>query len=88
MLSDVYEKISRATVRITNGQSVIGSGFIFDTEGHVLTANHVISNLQQIYIIMDDGKISKATITGYSQFSDVAVLKLEKSPSIEPPPAG
>jgi len=84
--SDVYNKISQATVRITNGQSVIGSGFIFDTEGHVLTANHVISNLQQIYIIMDDGKISKATITGYSQVSDVAVLKLESSPSIEPPP--
>jgi S1-C subfamily serine protease len=84
--ADVYEKISRSTVRITNGQSVIGSGFIYDTKGHVLTANHVISNLQQIYVIMDDGKVSKATVTGYSQLSDVAVLKLESSPSIEPPP--
>ncbi len=83
---NVYEKVSRATVRITNGQRVIGSGFFFDNEGHVVTAQHVISALTQIYIIMDDGRVSRATATGSCQYSDVAVLKLEISNSIEPLP--
>jgi len=83
---NIYEKVRWATVRITNGQSVVGSGFFFDNEGHVVTAQHVIAALTQIYVIMDDGKVSKATTIGSCQYSDVAVLKLENIPSIEPPP--
>jgi S1-C subfamily serine protease len=76
---DVFETVSRVTVRITNGQSVIGSGFIYTTDGYVLTAYHVVQDLSQIYVIMDDGKVSKAVVTGFSQPSDVAVLKLQDS---------
>jgi len=83
---NIYEKVSRATVRITDGQDVVGSGFFFDNEGHVVTAQHVISALTQIYVITDDGRVSKATTIGSCQYSDVAVLKLENSPSIESPP--
>jgi S1-C subfamily serine protease len=82
---DVYEKVSQATVRITNGQSVVGSGFFFDDKGHVVTAQHVISALTQIYIITDNGSVSKATTAGSCQYSDVAVLKVEISNAIKPP---
>ena len=83
---NIYEKVSRATVRITDGQIVVGSGFFFDNEGHIVTAQHVISALTQIYVIMDDGRVSIATTAGSCQYSDVAVLKLENIPSIEFPP--
>jgi len=86
--SEVYEKVIQATVRITDGQNTAGSGFISDTAGHVITAHHVIDGLSQIFVIMYDGTISKATTVGYCQFSDVAVLKLEDNPSIEPLPLG
>ncbi len=86
--SEVYEKVIRATVRITDGQSTVGSGFIYDTQGHVVTAHHVIDGLSQIFVMMYDGRISKATTVGYCQFSDVAVLKLKDNPSIEPLPMG
>jgi S1-C subfamily serine protease len=82
----IFENISRVTVMITDGTNGIGTGFIYDTEGHVVTAYHVIKELSPIYVIMNDGKVSYATITGYSEFSDIGVLKLENSPSIEPPP--
>jgi S1-C subfamily serine protease len=85
---EVYEKVSQATVRINNGQSTAGSGFILDTEGHVITARHVVDGLSPIYVIMHDGMISKATVVGSCEFSDVAVLQLEKNPDIEPPPLG
>jgi len=86
--SEVYENVIQATVRITDGQYTAGSGFIYSTAGHVITAHHVIDGLSQIFVIMYDGTISKATTIGYCQFSDVAVLKLEGNPSIEPLPLG
>jgi 2-alkenal reductase len=82
--SAVYEKVIRATVRVSDGQSIIGSGFIYDNQGHVITAYHVINGLSPIYIELDNGQVSRAVITGSSSFSDIAVLKLEDSPSIEP----
>jgi S1-C subfamily serine protease len=85
---NVFEMVSRVTVRITNGQSVIGSGFIYNTDGYVLTAYHVVQDLSQIYVIMDDGTVSKAGITGFSQPSDVAVLKLQNNQLAGPPLIG
>jgi S1-C subfamily serine protease len=84
----VYQKAVRATVRITNGQATNGSGFIYDASGHVVTAYHVVSSLSPIYIMMYDGRISRASIQGYCPFSDVAVLKLDVNPSIDSLPLG
>jgi S1-C subfamily serine protease len=84
----LYEKAVRATVAISNGKLTAGSGFIYDTEGRVVTAYHVVSGLSPIYIIMYDGRVSRADIAGYSEVSDIAVLKLETNPAIEPLPLG
>ncbi len=81
---EIYEKVSRVTVRISNGQSTVGSGFILDNERHVITAQHVVDGFYPIYVILHDGMISSATIIGQCKFSDIAVLKLDKNPGIEP----
>jgi S1-C subfamily serine protease len=83
-----YRKVSPATVRITDGLNVIGSGFIYDAQDHVVTAYHVIEGLTPIIAITDDGRIFTASVTGYSQISDVAVLKLNGDPAITPPVLG
>ncbi|HEY82947.1 MAG TPA: PDZ domain-containing protein [Dehalococcoidia bacterium] len=80
----VYQKVSQATVRISNGERTIGSGFIFDSEAHVLTAYHVVEDLDKIYVVFPDGRISPAAITGSDFFSDVAVLELEEELAVEP----
>lgn len=82
----IYQTVDRATVSITNGNSIIGAGFIFDDDAHVLTANHVIDSLSSIYVVLSDGRISKATLTGRDEYSDIAVLKLDSDAGIEPPP--
>jgi len=84
--SEVYQRVSQATVRINDGQSTVGSGFILDADGHVVTAHHVVENLSQIYVILPDGMVSEATNIGHCQHSDIAVLELEDNPAIEPPP--
>jgi len=83
--NEVYQQVSQATVRISNGERTIGSGFIFDNEVRVLTAQHVVENLSEIYVVLPDGRISTATNTGSCIFSDVAVLTLEDELVVEPP---
>ena len=80
----VYQRVSQATVRISNGERTIGSGFILDNEAHVVTAHHVVENLTQIYVVLPDGRISKATNAGSCLYSDIAILTLEDKLAIEP----
>jgi S1-C subfamily serine protease len=84
----VYRTVSPATVRITNGESVIGSGFIYDSQRHVVTAWHVVEGLSPIIAITADGRLFDARVAGYSDISDVAVLELSGDPAISPPVIG
>ena len=81
----VYQKVNQAVVRISNGQGTAGSGFIYSSEGHVLTAHHVIDKLDEIYVIIPDGKVFPADVVGSCAFSDVAVLKIDAIPGAELP---
>jgi S1-C subfamily serine protease len=81
---EVYRRVNQSVVRISNGQRTVGSGFIYDSEGDVLTAHHVIEDMEEIYVIASDGKVFPAGLIGSSVFSDVAVLKLDGTPDVEP----
>jgi S1-C subfamily serine protease len=70
----LYEEVSQSIVRISDGENMLGSGFAFDAEGHILTNNHVIKGHNLIYIISADGRTAMATIIGSCEHSDVAVL--------------
>lgn len=82
--NEVYQEVRQAIVRISNGERTVGSGFILDAQAHVVTAYHVTENLPNIYVILSDGSISPATITGSCQHSDVAVLTLEDELPVDP----
>jgi S1-C subfamily serine protease len=82
---DVYQKVGQAVIRISDGERTIGSGFIYNTEGHVLTANHVIDALDEIFVITSNGRVFSASLVGSSVFSDVAVLELDGTPDVVPP---
>jgi len=82
---DLYRKVSQTVVRISNGRGTAGSGFIYNSEGNVLTAHHVIENLEEIYVVVPDGRVFPASLAGSCAFSDVAVLKLDGTPDVEPP---
>jgi serine protease Do len=55
----------------------LGSGFIVDTSGIVVTNNHVIADADEISIIMNDGSKFKAEIVGVDKKTDLAVLKFK-----------
>ena len=55
----------------------LGSGFIIDTAGVVVTNNHVIADADEINVIMNDGTKIKAEIIGIDKKTDLAVLKFK-----------
>ncbi|SEM24181.1 Do family serine endopeptidase [Bradyrhizobium sp. OK095] len=57
----------------------LGSGFIIDTSGVVVTNNHVIADADEINVILNDGTKIKAELVGVDKKTDLAVLKF-KSP--------
>ncbi|MEE8353223.1 MAG: trypsin-like peptidase domain-containing protein [Dehalococcoidales bacterium] len=80
----IYQAVSRGVVEVTDGVFTIGTGFVYDGDGHIVTANHVVEDLDEIFIVFPDGRLSAATVVGTSQLSDVAVLQLEAEMNITP----
>jgi len=80
----VYSKVSPSIVQITDGTDTYGTGFIYDTSGHVITAAHVIQGISDITVILPDGTISKVSVVGSVLHSDVSVLKLAVTTSLTP----
>src|SRR4051812_12741685 len=62
------------TPRKTNS---LGSGFIIDAAGIVVTNNHVIADADEINVIMNDGTKIKAELVGVDKKTDIAVLKFK-----------
>jgi serine protease Do len=58
-------------------QSGIGSGFIVDGNGTILTNYHVVDGSQKLVVKLADGKDYEAKVIGKDQKSDIAVVKID-----------
>ncbi|MEV0480641.1 trypsin-like peptidase domain-containing protein [Streptomyces sp. NPDC050508] len=68
----------------TSGEGGTGTGFVFDTQGHIVTNNHVVADAVdggKLTATFPDGKKYDAEIVGHAQGYDVAVIKLKDAPS-------
>lgn len=54
-----------------------GSGFFIDSEGHIVTNNHVIENADRIQVRLNDGTVLSAELVGADPLTDLAVLKVD-----------
>ena len=68
----------------TRKASALGSGFIIDAKGIVVTNNHVIQGADDILVRVNGDKEYKATIVGKDPLSDIAVLKMETNDKFIP----
>ena len=82
-LIDIFEKSEPGVVRVnvqraesTEGVGGVGSGFVFDKKGHIITNEHVVSNAKKIVITFLDGRSYNAEIVGVDKFTDIAVIKV------------
>jgi serine protease Do len=58
-------------------QQALGSGFILDTNGYIVTNNHVVDGATQVTVTFADGSSYPATVVGKDVNSDLAVIKVE-----------
>ncbi len=61
----------------------LGSGVIMTEQGHIITNNHVISEVDAIQVLLHDGRLAKARIIGTDTATDLAVLKIDL-PDLQP----
>ncbi|CAI8056339.1 Protease Do-like 1, chloroplastic [Geodia barretti] len=100
MVVSLYEKANPAVVRV---ETVIntpdrfgflfphggqGSGFLVDTEGHILTNYHVVHDASTVQVVLPNGETLDAKVAGRSPADDVALLKVDAKDvaGIEPLP--
>ena len=57
-------------------EEALGSGFVFDPAGYILTNNHVIQGATSVTVTFQDGTILPATVVGRDKDGDLAVLKV------------
>lgn len=58
-------------------QSGVGSGFIFDPKGYILTNYHVVEKAKKIEVSLSEGKKYPGKVVGYDKRSDLAVIKID-----------
>ena len=88
---DIFNKVENSVVQITTSvppitapnpdreqenQTALGSGFVYDENGHIVTNNHVVANARIVDITFIDGNRYTANVTGRDVYSDLAVLKI------------
>jgi len=79
---ELYERVSPSVVYIAIttgrlGESGSGSGFVWDTEGHIVTNNHVVERARRIEVTFADGTTAEAELVSTDPDSDLAVIKVD-----------
>lgn len=80
------------TMQVTNGRGrfsqsqtaeALGSGVIIDSQGYIVTNQHVVANQQSLQVIFADGTQAAATLVGQDAYTDIAVIKVDaKVPAV------
>lgn len=94
-LTEIFEKTEEGVVSITVqksstfGTSSVGSGFVYDFDGHIITNEHVVDGAQKITVTFIDGAKYNANVVGTDTFTDIAVIKIDATESLlKPLPIG
>ena len=91
-LPDLYEQVSPAVVMVTGRainpyrlrdriSRVLGSGFIIDKDGLILTNAHVVFGLQSLAVTLDDGTVTSAKLIGADPIFDIAAIQIPRPKS-------
>ena len=82
-LIEIFEKSEPGVVRVNVQKSEtddvvggVGSGFVFDKMGHIITNAHVVKDATKVVVTFLDGRSYNAEIIGTDEFTDIAIIKV------------
>ena len=91
-LIEIFEKSEPGVVRVNvqrgeTSENVggVGSGFVFDKKGHIITNAHVVQDAEKITVTFLDGRSYYAEIIGVDEFTDIAAIKVNADLSLLQP---
>ncbi len=80
---EIFEKSEPGVVRVNVQRSEtsdvvngVGSGFVFDKKGHIITNAHVVKDAKKVVVTFLDGRSYNAELIGIDEYTDMAVLKV------------
>jgi S1-C subfamily serine protease len=81
-LAELYERVNPGVVAIfayggSDSMDALGTGFVIDAEGHILTNMHVVSDAEEIEVDFPSGVMTEAEVVAEDADSDLAVLKVD-----------
>jgi S1-C subfamily serine protease len=86
-LPDLFQKVEKSVVQITDSSEIdvfesrLGSGFVYDDNGHIITNHHVVSGGgNRLDVTFPDGIVYRASLIGSDPSADIAVLYVEDVP--------
>lgn len=98
-LNDLFELVENSIVQVTKtmppanplgpdkeNTTSLGSGFIYNDKGYIVTNNHVVENAKVVDVTLINGDRYTANITGTDAFSDLAVIKINENSTDIPKP--
>jgi S1-C subfamily serine protease len=98
-LNDLFELVENSIVQVTKtmppanplgpdkeNTTSLGSGFIYNDKGFIVTNNHVVENAEAVDVTLINGDRYTANITGTDPFSDLAVIKINENTTDIPKP--
>lgn len=84
VLINLYQRTNPAVVYIqtlANEETLVplasGSGFVMDTDGHIVTNSHVVEDADVVQVTFSDGTVAEAQILGQDSYADLAVIEVE-----------
>jgi len=100
-LNSIFKQVENSVVQITRkvpppssilppspeseNATALGSGFVYDNKGHIITNNHVVGNAKIVDITLVDGNRYTANVTGTDIFNDIAVIEIVGNLTQSPP---
>lgn len=82
-ISDGIDNVYDSVVVVENYKkgklTGIGSGFVYDEKGYIMTNHHVIDDATEVKVIMMNGESLNATVLGSDEYADIAVIQIDSA---------
>jgi S1-C subfamily serine protease len=94
-LNSILKQVDNSVVQITSktptpsnssnqsssNANTLGSGFVYDKQGHIVTNGHVVGDAKVVYVTFPDGNRYTAKVIASDTYSDIAVLQISQNAS-------
>jgi S1-C subfamily serine protease len=94
-LNTIFKQVENSVVQITSktpatynssnqsssNTNTLGSGFVYDKQGHIVTNGHVVRDAKVVYVTFPDGNRYTAKVIASDIYSDIAVLQISQNAS-------